>query len=620
MSGIVGIFNLNGAPVDSDLLSRMIDSVLYRGPDADGSFIDQNVGVGLGHTLLRTSWASEKERQPFTLDGQTWVTADARIDARPELIQKLGRKFKPDETTDAELILAAYEVWGQKCVEHLLGDFGFAIWDGRTKRLFGARDHFGVKPFFYAHFSDSFIFSNTLNALRLDARVSDSLNEVAVGDYLVFGLNQDLSSTIFQDIQRLPPGHTLTISDGQLRIQRYWTPTIKSEVRFRDSNSYVERFRELLSVAVGDRLRTDCVGISMSGGLDSSTLAAIACDRLNRDSVHGYSVVYDRLIPDEERHYSNLAASHIGISLTQLNGDEYSLFEMKGAGDMDQAEPFLLSPFTGQFNDLLRLCAGNGRVAFTGYDGDAFMTEAPDSYFAMCAKKLRLKDLATGMAWYASSQKRFPPIGLRKNLKRIFNKTTPASYPEWIDESFAKRINLQGRLKESSMTTTNGVRPAALQSLDSKVWVPLFEGYDPGATKLPLEFRHPLIDLRLIEYLLALPAVPWCVNKHILRTAMRGLLPQTVLNRIKTPLAGDPALQLVRRGSVRCLDIFDVNSRLRSFVNLDARQSVANELTSEGLYASLRVFALNYWLTNSQPIDRLASEQSINNLALQGKT
>jgi asparagine synthase (glutamine-hydrolysing) len=118
---------------------------------------------------------------------------------------------------------------------------------------------------------------------------------------------------------------------------------------------------------------------------------------------------------------------------------------------------------------------------------------------------------------------------------------------------------------------------------------------------------------------LGLPAVPWCVNKHILRVAMKNLLPQTVLNRPKTPLAGDPALQLVRRGVVRCLDIFEVNSKLKCFVNLDARPSVANELTSEGLYASLRVFALNYWLTNSQPIDRLASEQSINNLTVQEK-
>ena len=151
-----------------------------------------------------------------------------------------------------------------------------------------------------------------------------------------------------------------------------------------------------------------------------------------------------------------------------------------------------------------------------------------------------------------------------------------------------------------------------MQALNSKVWAPLFEGYDPGATKLDLEVRHPFIDVRLVEYLLAIPASPWCVNKHILRVAMKDRLPLAVLNRPKTPLAGDPALQLTRNGSVRWLDSFEVNPQLRAFVNLNQRRSIADELTPDGLWASLRVFALNYWLTNSQPIDRRATENQVN--------
>lgn len=618
MSGIVGIFSLSGAPVDRDVLSRMIDFVSFRGPDASGSFIAGN--VGFGHTLFRTTWESAKENQPLTLDGEVWLTADARLDAREELIQKLGRKIEPNQTTDPELILAAYETWGEKCAEHLLGDFAFAIWDSRSKQLFCARDQFGVKPFFFAHVSDRFVFSNTLNALRQDERVSEELNEVAIGDYLVFGLNQDLSTTTFRDIQRLPPAHTLTISDGSVKIRRYWAPTVTSELKFHDSNSYLERFRELLAIAVKDRLRTDRLAISMSGGLDSSTLAAIACNYLGKESVHGYSVAYDPLIPDDERIYSNLAAAHIGIPLTHINGDEYSLFEAKAAGDMNQAEPFLLSPFTGQFHDLLRLSADFSRVAFTGYDGDAFMTEPPYVYFESATKELKFKDLAAGIGWYVRSQRRLPPIGLRKNLNRIFSKESTPSYPAWIEESFAKRIGLLERVQASLETKPGEVRPSAFAMLNSKVWAPLFEGYDPGATKLLLEVRHPFIDLRLVEFLLALPAVPWCVNKHILRVATKELLPATVVNRPKTPLAVDPALQLVRHRSVRCLDIFEVNSQLKRFVNLDARQSIANEVTSDGLYASLRVFALNYWLTNSQPTDRLAFGKIDKQLSVQAKT
>jgi asparagine synthase (glutamine-hydrolysing) len=482
------------------------------------------------------------------------IFANARIDARDEPLP------------DAELILNAYERWGDDCVKHLLGDFAFAIWDDRRKRLFCARDHFGVKPFFYTHTAGSFNFSSALNELK----TSTTLNEIAVGDYLLFGVNQDQSTTIFKDIHRLPPGHTLTVENNQIKIQRYWTPSIPAEIRFRDPESYVERFSELLSCAVVDRLRTDRVAVSMSGGLDSTSLAAIAREHAK---VGAFAVVYDTLIPDQERHYSTLAADHLGIPITHLSADRYSLFD----GEMDQPEPFLISPLTGQFNDLLRLCETFSPVALTGYDGDSFMHE--------------------------------PQVKLRTRIGRMLRKNDyHGFFPEWIDEEFARRTNLRERCRAFWNAKPAGKRPAAMRALDSKMWTALFEGYDRSATKLNLEVRHPFIDLRLVEYLLAIPAVPWCVNKHILRRAMRDKLPDAVLNRHKTGLAGDLALQLVRRASVRWLDSFEVSPQLRAFVNLDRRRSVVEEETADGRWASLRVFALNYWLTHSRPSVRRTSE------------
>ena len=460
---------------------------------------------------------------------------------------------------DDESILEAYEKWGDDCVKHLLGDFAFAIRDDRRNRIFCARDHFGVKPFFYTHTADGFKFSSTLNELKH----SNTLNEIAIGDYLLFGVNQDQSTTVFKDIQRLPPGHTLTVENNQIKIQRYWTPSLPAEIRFRDDESYVERFSELLSLAIKDRLRTERVAISMSGGLDSTSLAAIASKHAE---VAGFTVVYDNLIPDEERRYSALAAEHLGIPIVHLNADTYSLFD----GKMDQPEPFLISPLTGQFNELLRRCADFSPVALTGYDGDAFMHE--------------------------------PPVKIRTRVGRMLRKAeTRGSIPEWIDEEFAVRTNLRERYQEFWATTTFEKRPAAMRALNSKIWTALFEGYDSGATGLNLEVRHPFLDLRLVEFLLAIPTDPWCVNKHILRRAMRDKLPDAVLNRNKTGLAGDPALQLVRRASVRWLDSFEVNPQLRAFVNLDRRRPVVEEETTAGLWASLRVFALNYWLTRSRP-------------------
>ena len=159
----------------------------------------------------------------------------------------------------------------------------------------------------------------------------------------------------------------------------------------------------------------------------------------------------------------------------------------------------------------------------------------------------------------------------------------PDSIPEWIDEEFAMRTNLRERLKDFWEKREEGKRPAAMRALKSNIWTALFEGYDPGATRLNLEVRHPFIDLRLVEYLLAIPAVPWCVNKHILRCAMKNKLPEAVLNRHKTGLAGDPALQLVRRASVRWLDSFEVSPQLRAFVNLDRRRPLVEEETPNRL-------------------------------------
>jgi asparagine synthase (glutamine-hydrolysing) len=316
----------------------------------------------------------------------------------------------------------------------------------------------------------------------------------------------------------------------------------------------------------------------MSGGLDSTSLAAVARDA--GADVRACAVVYDDLIPDEERLYSSAAANHLGIPISYVVADRYSLFDEQVAGDIDQPEPFLISPLTAQFHTLLRRCEAHSSVALTGYDGDAFMNE-------------------------------LKPPRLRARIRRMLGKrSADPLLPAWIDESFATRTNLYDRLKQSSRNLVNPVekRPSAIRALNSKVWAPLFEGYDPGATKLNLEVRHPLIDVRLVEYLLSIPATPWCLDKQILRVAMKDLLPAAVLHRPKTPLAGDPALQLARRGSVRWLDSFEVNPQLERFVNLKQRRSIADELTPDDLWASLRVFALNYWLTHSQPIDRRATE------------
>jgi asparagine synthase (glutamine-hydrolysing) len=309
----------------------MADFLEFRGPD--GIDVWAAGPIGLGHTLLRTVEATASEHQPARL-GQFWITADARIDCRTELIRKLGRlNSRPLEAdvSDATLILHAYAAWGPDCVDHLRGDFSFGIWDTATKRLFCARDHLGVKPFYYANVGKVLVFSNTLNCLRQHPLVTPELNETAIGDFLLFGLNYDNGTTTFRDIQRLPPGHLLFVSHDKLEIKNYWQPPTEGQIRYERSDEYLERFAELLRWAVKDRIRTDKVGIFLSGGLDSAAVAATA-EELATDSagipiLSSYTVGYDRLIPDDERVYASKVAKFLNIPHKYIPLDDIELFE-----------------------------------------------------------------------------------------------------------------------------------------------------------------------------------------------------------------------------------------------------------------------------------------------------
>src|SRR5260221_10627406 len=223
MSGICGIVHLDGAPIDPAPLHAMTESLAFRGPDARHVWTEGC--AGLGHTMLRTTFEATAERQPASLDGRVWITADARIDARVELatrVEQAGRAVAR-EVTDAELILHAYYVWGEDCVRQLLGDFTFALWDSRRQRLLCARDHFGVKPFFYARVGRTLVFSNALDGVRAHPSFSMALNDLAIADFLLFEMSQDPAATAFADVARLPSAHALGASASGVETRRYWT-------------------------------------------------------------------------------------------------------------------------------------------------------------------------------------------------------------------------------------------------------------------------------------------------------------------------------------------------------------------------------------------------------------
>ena len=290
MSGIVGIFHRDGAPIEPAVLHCLVDSLAYRGPDAHGSWL--GTAIGLGHSMLRTTSESFGELQPAVFEDRYSITADARLDGRAELqaALDLSRGGIGHLVPDSELILRAYAKWGQACVEHLRGDFSFAIWDAPNKQLFCARDQFGVKPFYYASIGSTLVFSNTLDCIRRHPAVSGRLNDLAIADFLLFDVIQEPGATSFADIRRLPPAHTLVCEQDGISVRRYWVLPVSAPIYHKRPSECVEQFRELLDRAVADRLRTDHVGVLMSGGLDSPTVAASAQQILGRNGSAGKTV------------------------------------------------------------------------------------------------------------------------------------------------------------------------------------------------------------------------------------------------------------------------------------------------------------------------------------------
>ena len=225
------------------------------------------------------------ERQPFKhKETGCIITADVRLDNRDALLDALGLADRRDSTGDAELILIAYLEWGEQCLDRLLGDFAFAIWDPRKQQLFCARDHFGLRPFYYHHAPGKrFLFASDARAILVLPQVPYRINEGRVADFLVPQLQWiDYTSTFYEGVYRLPPGHKATITLTRLEVVEYWKSEPVPEASPMSDEDYAEGLLEVLTQAVESRLRAPAgaVGSMLSGGMDSGSVVAIGKDLL----------------------------------------------------------------------------------------------------------------------------------------------------------------------------------------------------------------------------------------------------------------------------------------------------------------------------------------------------
>jgi asparagine synthase (glutamine-hydrolysing) len=612
MSGIVGLVQFDGSPVESELLRRLTDFLAFRGPDNQQIWIKGN--VGFGRTLFKTTEESERDCQPLTLDGKTWIVADARIDDREELFAAFKAAGEPDVAqsswTDAELILRAYRLWGADCVVRLLGDFAFGIWDDARKQFFCARDHMGVKPFFYARVGSCLLFSNTLDCIRQHPLVSDKLNDLTVGDFLLFGFNQDSASTFFSDIHRLPAAHCGIWSADSFTLRRYWAMPIEEPIFYDRPGDYIDQFDDLLRKSVADRLRTNQVWVFMSGGIDSPTLAASGRELLERQYASfdlRALTKTDSFVPDE-RHYAEATAHYLGIPIlfrrwTKDADPEWERIPFR------TPEPYPHSWTIPGENEFWHGLESYSRVFFYGEGPDNALHCDWAPYLSRLVSRGNYRALLRSIFATVISERRPPFWGrIANRISRSASAhTSGPDYPDWLDRNFESRLCLRERWN------TYGWRPALIHpwrprsyaSLQTPLWQATFESFDMGATQTFYEMRYPFVDIRMLRFLLSVPALPWCRSKRLLRVAMRRRLPGEVLRRRKT---ATNHLTVFKYLEDFCRSPLEPAIDLGNYVNAHRVPTATCAASTE---SNLRVRSLNHWLQHSRPRPHNLLQESV---------
>ncbi|MFZ5879254.1 MAG: asparagine synthase-related protein [Chloroflexota bacterium] len=528
MGGLAVIYERSNAPLETGALERVLSRLAHRGPDGRDEYVTP--ALALGHWHFWTTPEELGERQPLQLVGLPfWIVFDGRLDDRAGLLAQLGTT-DDSRLSDAALVLYAYDRWGADCLPHLLGEFAFILFDESRRELFCARDPLGDRTLFYSSSGARFVAASEPWAVAASENTA-TLNETAVAHFFALRAAAD-GQTLFSNVYELLPAHGMLVHAGGLRQWRYWQPEPSTAGRNRRNvDDLAEEFLALLEQAVRSRLRASTpVGVLMSGGLDSGSVACLAARMLAPEPLTAISYVFDDLKACDEREYIQTMVERYGIRSLQVPCDDAWPWKDWAAWPRPHNQPETNAYRLLKERAYRRAHEEGLRVLMHGAFGDELYS-ADDDWLAHLLRDGRLPQAARELArhlrytgWRATLRSGYLKralrgLGLGPFLSRA---STP---PAWLTPAAAALLE-----------------PAPVPAPAFELWgdvLGLLASQDAAyenfnANRHALELRHPYRDRRLVEFALGLPAYLLYnrgFRKYILRVAMRDILPPPILAR-----------------------------------------------------------------------------------------
>lgn len=586
MCGICGIFNFNSAPIDRELLRTMTAIIKHRGPDGDGSFVSE--GIGLGHRRLSIidlgGGAQPISNEDYTIhivfNGEIYNY----IELREELKQH-GHIFKTQ--SDTEVIVHGYETWGLDCVKRFNGIFAFAIWDANVKRLFLARDHLGVKPLYYVQLGNKLLFASEIKSLLQDKSVPREVDIKSLQELFTFRYVPS-PNTLFKDIEKLPPANWMTCNASGIKTSNYWEwkPQLISN---RKESDIVATYQELVEDAIRLQLRSDVpVGLFLSSGIDSAAILAIMSQNKSQP-VYTFTIGFEGGEKTNETSDAKQLATRFGASHTEMivTPEDYENYYDHYLWDIE--EP-VGNETAAAFYFVSKLASQKVKVALTGQGADEpwagyhrhigvklsrLYSRLPGSVanfvnksVYMLPRNARLKrgvtalhepDILTRFAKIYS----FYSTEMKDNL-----------FQDWIKQDIASnRYEAKEALRHLQNDVCNLDPLTQMLYIDTRANLPddLLMVNDKTSMTNSIEARVPFLDYRLVEFIETIPSnlkLKGLRGKHLHKRAVEKWLPKAMIYKKKKGFA-NPIDQWLRGKMQTYIDdcLFSKSAAIRNYFN-----------------------------------------------------